>query len=289
VRGTVLVVSAAVLWGTTGTAQALGPAASPLAIGSARLVVAGVVLGSLAVLAGSPGSRRRLLGLPTLAGAAGMAAYQPLFFTAVDRTGVAVGTVVALGSAPLAVAGLEWLVARRGPDRRWAVATVPALLGLVLLGSQAGGVRADGGGVAAALGAGMAYAVFTVAMARLAPDGPAIESAGAVFALAAVLLVPLVVTLDFAWVTTLPGLATVGWLAIGATVVSYLLFTAGLRTTPAATAATLTLAEPVTAALLAVVVVGERPGVLAWVGIALVVVGLVLTGRAATRPTLPVA
>lgn len=288
-RGTVLVVSAAVLWGTTGTAQALGPAASPLAIGSARLVVAGVVLGSLAVLAGSPGSRRRLLGLPTLAGAAGMAAYQPLFFTAVDRTGVAVGTVVALGSAPPAVAGLEWLVARRGPDRRWAVATVPALLGLVLLGSQAGGVRADGGGVAAALGAGMAYAVFTVAMARLAPDGPAIESAGAVFALAAVLLVPLVVTLDFAWVTTLPGLATVGWLAIGATVVSYLLFTAGLRTTPAATAATLTLAEPVTAALLAVVVVGERPGVLAWVGIALVVVGLVLTGRAATRPTLPVA
>lgn len=283
-RGTVLVVSAAVLWGTTGTAQALGPEASPLAVGSARLVVAGVALGALALVVGTTASRRRLVGLPTLAGATGMAAYQPLFFTAVDRTGVAVGTVVALGSAPLAVAGLEWLVRRRGPDRRWAAATVPALLGLVLLGSQAGAVRADAAGVAAALGAGVAYAVFTVAMARLAPGGSAIESAGAVFAVAAVLIVPLAATLDFGWVATAPGLATVAWLAIGATVVSYLLFTAGLRTTPAPTAATLTLAEPVTAALLAVVVVGERPGVPAWVGIGLVVVGLVLTSRVATAP-----
>ena len=157
-RGTVLVVAAAVLWGTTGTAQALGPEASPLAVGCARLLLAGALLGVLAVVVGTTGSRRRLVGVPTLAGAVGMAAYQPLFFTAVDRTGVAVGTVVALGSAPLAVAVLEWVVGRRGPDRRWALATAPALAGLVLLGSQAAGVRADAGGIVAALGAGSAYA-----------------------------------------------------------------------------------------------------------------------------------
>jgi DME family drug/metabolite transporter len=279
----ILVVAAAVLWGTTGTAQALGPNASPLAVGSARLVVAGAVLAILALVVGT--GRRRLPGRPVLLGAIGMAAYQPLFFTAVDRTGVAVGTVVALGSAPLVVAGLEWARTRTRPGRRWLVATAPALVGLVLLGSQAGGVRADAGGLLAAVGAGAAYAVFTVGMARLVARGPAIAAAGAVFGLAALMLLPVALTQDLGWVASAPGLATVAWLALGATVLSYLLFTAGLRTTPAPTAATLTLAEPVTATLLAVAVVGERPGVVAWSGIALVVTGLVLAARLPAAPT----
>ncbi len=39
-----LVLGAAVLFGTTGTAQALGPDASPLAVGSARIAVGAALL-----------------------------------------------------------------------------------------------------------------------------------------------------------------------------------------------------------------------------------------------------
>lgn len=68
---------------------------------------------------------------------------------------------------------------------------------------------------------------------------------------------------------------------------AYLLFGLALRRVPAARAATLSLAEPVTAALLAVLVLGESLPATGWVGISLVGAGLVLaswTGRSPRPP-----
>ena len=50
------------------------------------------------------------------------------------------------------------------------------------------------------------------------------------------------------------------WLGAVPTALAYILFASGLRHLPANEVATLTLAEPVTAALLGAVVLGERPG-----------------------------
>ena len=83
------VLFAAVLFGTTGTAQALGPAGlSPLTVGAARVVLGGGVLGVLA-LAGSRASARMSPALVLCAGAA-IAIYQLTLFEAVHRAGVAV-------------------------------------------------------------------------------------------------------------------------------------------------------------------------------------------------------
>ena len=97
---------AAILFGTTGTAQALlADGRSPLAIGAGRIVVGGIVLAALAAVAGGwrPGgadrSRTWPMGWVLLAGA-GVAIYQLAFFSALTMTGVAVGTVVAIGSGP---------------------------------------------------------------------------------------------------------------------------------------------------------------------------------------------
>lgn len=65
-------------------------------------------------------------------GGLAVAAYQACFFFGVARTGVAVGTVVALGIAPLATGLLGLLLGER-PDRRWTLATVGAVAGVVLL------------------------------------------------------------------------------------------------------------------------------------------------------------
>lgn len=281
-RGTSFILLAAVLWGTTGTAQALGPdVASPLAVGALRLVVGGLVLGSIAMANRKSPDLRWLVHPATVFAALGMAAYQPTFFSAVDRTSVAVGTVVALGSGPIFVGAIESALTRSPPSRRWLMATAPALIGLTVLGLQSGDVELDAVGILLALAAGLAYATYAVAASRLARIGPTHESAGVTFGLAAILLLPLAFSQDLSWVFSAAGITTVAWLAIATTVVAYLLFTAGLRTTAATTASTLTLAEPITATILGVVVLAERPDLLVWVGVGLIGLGLVLATRRA--------
>ena len=60
---------------------------------------------------------------------------------------------------------------------------------------------------------------------------------------------------------------------------AYLMFTIGLKTVSSATAVSLTLAEPLTAALLGIFVVGESLEPLAWLGIGLLFAGLVVLTR----------
>ncbi|MBX3015820.1 MAG: EamA family transporter, partial [Caldilineaceae bacterium] len=106
-RGQLLVLAATVCWGTTGTAQAFAPPNThPLAIGAVRLAIGGVTLVLLAALRGRLRQRQGWPAGATLAAAASMALYQLCFFTGVARTGVAVGTMVAIGSAPILAGAL---------------------------------------------------------------------------------------------------------------------------------------------------------------------------------------
>lgn len=67
-----------------------------------------------------------------------VAAYQLCFFASVDRTGVAIGTVVAIGSGPVFTGLLSWLFDRVPPTRRWAGATAVAITGCAaLIGGEA--------------------------------------------------------------------------------------------------------------------------------------------------------
>jgi len=101
-----LVLAAAALWGTTGTAQALGRVGDPVVVGAARLAVGAAALVLVALATGGPGPLAACLRRPlrrwTLLAAAATAVYQAAFFSAVASTGVATGTIVALGTAPVA-------------------------------------------------------------------------------------------------------------------------------------------------------------------------------------------
>ena len=93
-----------------------------------------------------------------------VAVYQLAFFAAVDRTGVAVGTVVALGSAP-AIAGVAGRLVDGEPlTGRWAAATALACAGVLLL-VLGGGADAsvDPLGIMLAVVSGTGYATYTVA------------------------------------------------------------------------------------------------------------------------------
>jgi drug/metabolite transporter, DME family len=84
-----------------------------------------------------------------------------------------------------------------------------------------------------------------------------------------------------------PGAAAVAWMAVAGTAAAYTLFARGLDGVDAPTATTLSLAEPLTAALLAVTVLGER--LVGWsaVGAALLAGGLAVVAirpRSSARP-----
>ncbi|MEA2480204.1 MAG: drug/metabolite transporter, family [Thermoleophilaceae bacterium] len=277
-----LVLLSAFLFGTTGTAQALGPdGTTPITVGAVRIAVGGAVLVVVALATGALRSRRRWPAGAVAASALGVAGYQLCFFAAVDATGVALGTVVALGSGP-AFAGLFGLLLRRErPARRWAAATALAVTGaalLVLAGGDAASV--DPGGVALALGAGASYGLYTVTSKTLLDAGQRPEAVMAVaFAAGAILLVPVLALGDTAWLAHPGGIALAAYLGLIPTALAYVLFARGLERLPAATVATLTLAEPLTAALLGILVLGERPGPVAIVGALLVLSGLLVLAR----------
>src|SRR3954468_21337497 len=124
------VLLAAVCFGTTGTAQALGPSASPVAVGAARIVLGGALLVAVARVMGL---RLPRLDATVLGIAVAIAIYQLSFFAAVKLTGVAVGTVAAIGTGPPAAGALGRLVNGERLTRRWAGATLCAAAGVVLL------------------------------------------------------------------------------------------------------------------------------------------------------------
>jgi len=306
--GPLAIFAAAALWGTAGTAGALTDAGSvPLA--AARLVLGGAVLAALAARslaagargAPAPGPARSGIGAVWASGlglvrgrpalllaAVAVAAYQLCFFAAVARTGVAIGTVVAIGSGPVFTGLLSWLLDRRPPALRWALATVTAVAGCAVLvtGGEASG--AEPGGIALALVGGLLYAFYAVMASRAIRTG--LESGvvmGLLFGGAAVLMLPVLVITAPGSLTEPRALLVAVYLGCATTALSYLLYGKGLRTTPVATAATLALAEPAVAALLGLAVLGERLSGPAWAGLGLLAVGLIIVAlpeRARTAP-----
>jgi DME family drug/metabolite transporter len=286
------VLLAAMCFGTTGTAQALGPDAStPLTVGASRILVGGGLLALLALASG--GLRGRWpVGLVLVAGA-GVAGYQLAFFEAVDRTGVAVGAIVAIGSGPVIAGLLERAVDGSWPGRTWALATGLATAGVAVLTlASADDASLSAAGIVLALASGAGYATYTVVAKRLLRlgHGP-MEVMGASFGTGAVLLLPALVLGDTAWLATGDGLALALYLGLVPTALAYVLFARGLVRLSASEVTTLVLAEPVTAGLLGALVLDERVGVAGGAGAALVLAGLAvlaLPGRTRRGTPAPV-
>jgi DME family drug/metabolite transporter len=269
------VLFAAVLFGTTGTALALGPAGlSPLSAGAARVVIGGGILGLLALALPRPAAR-----MPpalVLAAGAAIAAYQLTFFEAVHQAGVAVAAVVAIGSGPVAAGVLEHWFGDGWPGRRWLAATALAVVGIVALSlSSSGDTAASSSGIGLALASGIAYASYTVMAKRLLRGGGSpVQVMGAAFGIGSIILLPVLLIGDMRWLQTPHGLGLAAYLALGPTVLAYLLFARGLRRLTASETTTIVLAEPVTAAILGLAVLHEPLGAAATAGVLLVIAGI---------------
>ena len=279
------VLIAAILFGTTGTAQALGPDGStPMTVGASRILIGGSLLAAMALASG--GFRGRWpLGQVLLAGA-GVAVYQLAFFQAVADTGVAVGAIVAIGSGPVFAGILERVLDGAWPGRTWFVATALATTGVAVLSlASATDASLSAAGIGLALVSGLGYATYTIVAKRLLRLGHTpVAVMGASFGLGAVLLLPVLLLGDTAWLHTPDGLALALYLGIVPTALAYSLFARGLRSLDASEVTTLVLAEPLTATVLGVVVLDERVGTGGLLGAVLILAGLAVL--ALPRPRL---
>ena len=265
---------AGIFFGTTGTAQALGPKdASPLAVGSARLLLGALCLYLFHYFARQAPAKipRRDLWLAAF----GVAVYQITFFSAVKSTGVAIGTVTALGSAPALTGLIAFVLTKEKPASKWFVATLITTLGIGLLSTSKGVSDFNLRGFLLALAAGASYSLFAVASRSALSAGASVTDAMfKIFTLAALISFPLLFVGNLSWLFTAKGSLMVIWLAVVPTALAYIAYAYGLVRVRASTASTLILAEPATATVLAAVVLSESINLRGWFGISVVIAGL---------------
>jgi len=276
---------AGVLWGTGGLGVQVIRDRVPmsvLTISAWRMAIAAVVL--LVVLL----ALRQVSGLVALARTrplrvlltgCGTAAYQALYFGAIVAVGVSVSTVVSLGLAPVLLTVAESAARRSAPGRRELGVLTLALAGLVLV-SLAAGAHEPGPhpalGVLLAAASGATYAATTVVGRSLAQGTAPLTLTTATTTVGAVALV-LVAAVTGSLTADVgdPTVAlTLVYLGVFTMALAYGLFYAGLRTVPGSAAVIATLLEPVTAAIVAAIWLGERLGVVGVVGTALILLAV---------------
>lgn len=278
--GAVFVLIAAVLWGTTGTVASFAPAVGPLAIGAAAMGVGGLLQAALAGPALTRAHhelRRRWLTI--VIGGLSVAIYPLAFYSSMRLAGVAMGTVISIGSAPIASAVIERVIDGHRLTRRWVLGAGVGLVGVVLLtfvepahASEAGATAV---GVLLGVLAGLTYALYSWAAHRTMQGGVHSRVAmGAIFGVGGVLLMPVLFVTGAPLLESWNNFSVGLYMALVPMFLGYVFFGLGLARVKASTATTLSLAEPVVAAILAVVIVGERLPLAGWIGVGLVIASL---------------
>ena len=271
-----LVLVAAVLWGTTGTAQSFLPQdAQPLTIGASRLAIGGFSLLLVMMIAKKINFRSWPWGI-TIIAALCMALFQPLFFTSVRVTGIAIGTVVAIGSAPIFSGLIEWLFLKMKPSRAWAFATALSVIGCSLLFLNKDALTVHPLGVTLSLIAGFVFAIYTIVSKKLLEKVEAIPAVAMTFSISACMLMPFLFIFNSSWVVEPSNIWTILYLGFMTTSVAYILYLLGLKKVPSSSAVTLSLGEPLTAAVLSVFIVGEILSPVSWVGVLLLLGGIIV-------------
>ncbi|MFD4031225.1 DMT family transporter [Streptomyces sp. NPDC058637] len=269
-RSLLCLVVAGLAWGTAGATASLLFRVSdlgPLALSFWRCAGGLVLLaGVLALRPRRPrpsaeSGRRRLLRI--LGTGVGLTVFQSAYFAAVETTGLAVGTVVTLGAGPVLIAVGARLILGERLGRGGIAAVAGALTGLavLVLGGEAAEVRPAG--VLLALLSAAGYAAITLLTRRLGRDGAAgdtLATSAWAFGIGAVGLLPMAAAEGLVPHTAATGqvLWLLVYVAAVPTALAYALYFAGAAAVRSATVSVIMLLEPVSAAVIAVTVLGER-------------------------------
>ncbi len=278
-RGILLILLAAILWGTTGVSarfiNEIYPL-SPLTIGAWRLLFAAPVLVLISFLSKSSKEplQKEHLGIFLIYGVT-VATYQLCFFSAVSFAMVSTATLIALCTSPVFVAILSKLFLKDHLPPRIFIALTLAIGGTILIMDiYQLNFSLDSNsslGYLLALGAGLSYAIYAVAGKSLLAHYSPLRIVSIAFSLGALFMLP--------FITVPADLPIAVWgillfLGVVPTALAYIIYTTGLKSTTATNAAIASLFEPLTATLLALTLIGERLNLMQSIGAVLLFAAL---------------
>lgn len=195
--GILAVILASLLWGTTGTAATFAPALSPLFIGSFAMGIGGFLQCGLASV--NIVHDRALLVMYRrflIVGAFAVAIYPLAFYSSMRLSGVTIGTVVSIGSAPILSAIIEYFSRDFQVNKQWATGALLGIIGMVMLAFSDNASTTIQNtyvylGILLGLVAGFTYALYSWSARQLMLKGINTKAAmGATFGCGGLLLIP---------------------------------------------------------------------------------------------------
>lgn len=282
--GSLAVLAAALIWGTTGTAAAFAPNLSPLAIGAFAMGFGGIFQSMIAKKA-IQNSWQSILQQPYLLSFAvlSVAIYPLAFYSAMYYAGITVGTVISIGTAPIFSALLEKIFNRQLLSARWIISVISGVIGIILLTISDNSIESAHYasnlplGIFLGLLAGFTYSLYSWAAKQFIHQGISAKAAmGSIFGLAAFILIPSLFWTAQNLLDEVRNIYVVTYMAIIPMFIGYVFFGYGLKTISASYATTLTLFEPVVAAILAAFIMNEKISALGWLGIFLIFACLII-------------
>ena len=285
---TVCLVLSGLLWGTGGLiGTLLGRAAglSALSVATYRLLAGGGLIVAVLTLTGRRWPTRRATWTRIAVNGLLSALFQSCYFAAISLTSVSLATLVTIGGTPVIVTVVEQARGCRALGRAGVITMALALGGLGLLTGLPGGGFSETAVLAStgmALLSAAGFAVVTLIGTSPVTGLDELTLNGFGFSLGGMALLPLAAVLG-GGLGFRPSLASAGLLAalgIGPTAVAYTLYFRGLRKASASTAALLSLIEPLAAAVLAALVLGDRLSTTGIAGAVMLLAAVARTVRA---------
>jgi drug/metabolite transporter (DMT)-like permease len=283
--GYLAVCTAAVLWAVGGAyaSRLIDQGASFVELTEARAWITAIVLGAVALARRGPRARPSGRAPTWIVVAFGLsiAGANFTYYAALSRLPVAVAITVQY-TAPALVVVWAAVAGRQLPSRRAVAAVAAAMLGVALLAEvpsvvAGGGLRLDGIGFAMAGLSAFAFSSYMVSGERVGRAYDALDAVLRGFVVSSILWVVVQVVrgrpdtlldLDF-----LPGIL---FLAVATTIAPFLLFVWGLQRIRASDAAIVSTLEPLAAAVIAFVWLGQSLSAWQIGGGVLVIAGIVL-------------
>ncbi|MFJ8917021.1 DMT family transporter [Amycolatopsis sp. NPDC102389] len=279
-RSSAALVLAGVLWGTGGLAGSLLAARAglhPLSVAAYRLLIGGVIAtgylwltGGLRGLPRTAPVRRRLLTVGGL-----FALFQTSYFVSVSLSSVSVATMTTIGSAPVLLAVVTVVRTRRLPGAWTAVSLAGSLIGLALL-QWTPGQEVNVAGVLFALLAAAGFAALTLVTATRVEGLDPLPTTAFGCLIGGAALTPAALWFGMAVPVQADVLALVLYFGVVPTALAYAAYFRGLESAHPVLAALSALLEPLTAALLSMVVLGERLGAVGWCGAVVLIAALAI-------------
>lgn len=252
--------------------------ANPLLASALRLAIAALVLAPFVIAAGRAGRLGPRIRRAALIGGVLYAVHFGAWVASLQWTSVA-ASVTLVTATPILLAMIGMARGRDRATRTQGIAIGITAIGVMIIGAADASMSSDAliGDALALLGA-IAMALYLLVARELGEELEPVAFAGTAAGIGAiVLVVASLVAVPFGMPLVWPALPALGWIAMSALVpqlVGHTLLTRALRSATPTVVGLATCSEPVLSTLLAIPILGERPGGVVLVGCAVTLAGV---------------